>query len=211
MYDADVPVLAAGLRADPETFARAVQFAILSIQQQFITLPVSMADVASKGDTSRYLFGGKRDAYRHLQADKAKLWEDVCALDDTRDALVRMAQSPGFGLVKGAFVLQMLGHDLGCYDTRNLKREGRPDDEWNLHGRKSGRSFDRKVDAYLRDAGGRARELWDTWCAEVGPVYGRTPGVISRMHRDLILPPGYEPPLPLPNVPLPFFGDDIPW
>ena len=189
MYDTEVPRLSAGMRSDPEIFARGVTFAILSIQQQFITLPRSMADVSATGDASKYLFGSKRAAYRALETNKVELWRDVCALPDTGDALHRIIQSPGIGLAKGAFVLQMLGHDVACMDSRNLAREGLSDDAFNLHGRKVGPTVDRQLQTYLDVAGGRSRELWDVWCHEVAEVYHLSPDRVSEMHCDLILPP----------------------
>ena len=44
------------------------------------------------------------------------------------------------------------------------------------------------IERYIDAAGGRARELWDVWCADVGADYGYKAQEVSKMHLDAIVP-----------------------
>lgn len=57
MYREHVPILNAGMRFDPDTFARGVTFAVLSIRQQFIRLREQMIAVDAAGHKAQALWG----------------------------------------------------------------------------------------------------------------------------------------------------------
>lgn len=214
MYDQHVPVIAAGMRSDPEIFARGVTFVVLTIQQMIITVPESVADVDAKGDQSAFLFGHKADAFRYVQAHKVQLWQDVCNATDTADAIRALCKVPGLGIVKSAFVCQLMGFDVACLDTRNIQREGRNPNQYRSRGEahKTTRAFGRKILDYVRDTGGRAREYWDIWCEDVADAYKRTAEDISRIHLDCIVPRGVSfAPIAVPCFGTPEKFDDIPF
>ena len=187
MYDRDNPVIARAMLDDPLVFKRGVLFTIASVQQQFYTLPKALADIERRGEQSHFLFGWKRESYRWLEANYFTLWQSVKDERVLSVALDRVCQMPGLGLVKGAFVLQLMGRDIACFDGNNLRRYGLDRDTWQLHGVKHGPAYERKRYAYIRDAGGRARQFWDEWCQYVGDKYGRSADHISRLHVDLIV------------------------
>jgi hypothetical protein len=212
MYDTHVPPICAAMRADPKVFWRGTMFAILSIQQMFPTVPRALADVDDKGWGSRFLFGSKRDAYLYLENNTEAVWSRVCATDDAEEAIWTVAQIPGVGIIKSAFVCQMIGFDVACLDTRNIQREGRSPREFRAetNKRKLQPAFRRHIARYIRETGGRARELWDAWCTDVAATYGQTPDAISKVHLTTIVPVGYRD-LPAPPVPLYGQSDDIPF
>jgi hypothetical protein len=192
MYAEHVPKIRDGMLSDPETFARGVMFAILSIQQPITRVPAMLQDVAKVGEISTALNPAmKYDGWDYMQNHATAVWRDVVAMD-TRDALVRLLSVPSLGIVKAAFVLQFLGHDIGCLDTHNLRKLGLPMDSFKNHAKRGGRSVQgftsRQIDTYFSIAygQGRGREFWDNWCNERAPAYAMTGDEISALHMEVI-------------------------
>jgi len=193
MYADHVPKIRDGMRSDPETFARGVMFAILSIQQPITRVPAMLRDVARVGDSSSALNPAmKYDGWQYMQDHATATWRDVCALENTRDALVRLLCVPSLGIVKAAFVCQFLGHDIGCLDTHNLRKLGLPMDSFKNHALRGGRSVQgfssRQIDNYFSIAygRGRGRRFWDNWCNERAPAYAVTAEEISALHLEIV-------------------------
>jgi hypothetical protein len=192
MYAEHVPKINAGMRHDPEAFIRGVMFAVCSIRQPVEDVPGMLDDISRHGANAEALaMPMKHGAWEYLQHYGTRLWLDVCAMD-TRDALIRLLSVPGLGIVKAAFVLQFLGHDIGCLDTRNLRRESISMRAFTNHADIRSTSVcgyrSQQINLYFKLAGGRAKELWDTWCAEVSkdrPHVG-TPEEVSALHLSII-------------------------
>lgn len=197
MYAGHVPKISAAMHVCPETFARGIMFAVLSARVPFVRVPEMLKDVDIKGKFSEYLWGWKRDAYRFVERHKLTLWNETCASRDMENALVILTRVPGLGLVKAGFVLQMLGHDIACLDTRNIQREGRNPRAYRSDGekRKNTAAFRRKITRYVRDVGGKARPYWDDWCIEVAGIYDMTPEQVSETHMCVV-------PAHLRNIPV---------
>ena len=191
MYDDHVPQINAGMRADPETFGRGVMFAICSIRQPIDRVPALLKDIDLNGELSTSLNPYmKFEGWRFLQGHTSALWRDVCAME-TRDALVRLLCVPSLGIVKSAFVLQFLGHDIACLDTHNLRKLGLDYRAFRVDGNgKAGRPpvSSKKIDRYLKLAArkGSARKFWDNWCNERAPAYAMTGEEISALHLEII-------------------------
>lgn len=209
MYHQHVSIINAGMRADVDTFERGVTFAFLSIRTQFVRITQQMADLQTMGVNSRVLWGFKRGAYDYLRLNKWRLWETVSGLKDTAAAVGELAQIPGMGIVKSAFVCQMMGHDVGCLDTRNIQRLGLDAREWRTDGVKTGPAFKRKVDRYVDFTGGQAETLWNDWCEDVAGVYKVSAEEISRDHL-IIVPHRLRKALDLKPVPV-FTRHEIPF
>lgn len=190
-YAAHQPVIECGMRECPETFKRGITFALLSIRQAIENVPPMLADVEERRTESVYLFGFKRDGYRHAELRGRELWARVCAIPktDPAGAIVALAEVPGLGVVKAGFVAQMLGFDVACLDSRNVAREGLKPRAWRTDGRRVSR---RKAEAYVRQTGGRAQELWDTWCDDVAAARGRSGEEVSALHLAIV-PDNYIP------------------
>lgn len=186
MYQNHVPKINAAMRACPEAFARGIMFAVLSARTQFVTVADQMRELDRDGMNARCLFNWKRGAYEYVTANKHDLWRKVCATNDSEHALMILCQIPGLGIVKAAFVLQFLGHDIACLDVRNIQREGLPPRAYRTDGKKSGPAFERKVARYVAQTRGRAQELWDAWCEHVGGIYGLSAQMVSAEHLKII-------------------------
>ena len=193
MYDKHVPQIAAGMRADPETFARGVMFAICSIRQPITRVPELLRDLDANGETSVALNPVmKYDGYMYLQHHATATWRDVCALTRTRDALVRLLAVPSLGLVKAAFVLQFLGHDIACLDTHNLNKLKLSLRTFTNHSARGGKAVhgftSKQIDLYMRLAygKGRGKRFWNEWCEDRAVAYAMTAEEISALHLEVV-------------------------
>lgn len=187
MYQDHVSILNAGIRHDPDIFCKAVTFAVLSIRQQFLTAVQSLKEFS--GVTDRHLWGYKRGSYDYLRQNKVALWRDACSSLASDDGLRILTAIPGLGIVKAAFVLQMMGHDIGCLDSRNINRlnlnprQYRSDGE----GRKNSPAFKRKIAEYVSETQGLAEKLWNDWCCDLAKnTLGVSGEEISAMHLAIV-------------------------
>lgn len=190
MYDDHVPVIMRAMQSSPDIFARGIMFAVLSARVQFPKVPDQMKCVKRNGDQSPALWSWKMDAFNYVEEHKQSLFGLVAHETNTRWALEELCRIPGLGIVKGAFVLQMLGHDIACLDVRNIERENLNPRAYRSDGkaRKIGGAFRRKIARYVAQTKGRAQELWNVWCEDVAADYGFTAEQISAMHVDAIVP-----------------------
>ena len=207
MYETHVPYIASAMRQDADAFARGVTFALLSIQQMFVTVPKAMVDVEQNDTASRFLFGSKAGAYHFLMEHKVGLHAACVAATSPAEVIATVATIPGIGIVKAAFVAQLMGHDVACLDTRNIQREKRNPREYRSRKDCSPRKFAKDIERYVRDTGGKAREYWDTWCTDVAKTYGMTPLAVSKLHLDCVVRATVAP------IAVPFFylSDDMPF
>ena len=207
MYETHVPYIASAMRQDADAFARGVTFALLSIQQMFVTVPKAMVDVEQNDTASRFLFGSKAGAYHFLMEHKVGLHAACVAATSPAEVIATVATIPGMGIVKAAFVAQLMGHDVACLDTRNIQREKRNPREYRSRKDCSPRKFAKDIERYVRDTGGKAREYWDTWCTDVAKTYGMTPLAVSKLHLDCVVRATVAP------IAVPFFylSDDMPF
>jgi hypothetical protein len=177
------PTIAAAMRQDPDVFLRGVLFAVCSIRQPIVNVPDQLSDVMA-GDLSS-LFGHKIDAYAYVSKHYHALRSDVLASRTNANRIAVLCRVPGLGIVKAAFVLQLMGYDVACLDSRNVKREGRNPDEFRSR-RKTSVAFLRKIDRYLVEVEGRSAEYWDLWCADAAVVYKRAAEEISALHLAIV-------------------------
>lgn len=191
MYNEHVPIIAQAMRTEVTAFRRGAMFAAISARLPFERAVDASATLYSEGPSAGKragLWGWKWDTYRYLESNAVPLQQELIhAGADTELALHRVMRVPGLGLVKGAFVLQMMGHDIACIDTRNQAREGWAGELLKLRKREPA-AMTRKVSKYIDLFGGRARELWNDWCLEVARDTGRSPDAVSQDHLTAVLP-----------------------
>lgn len=190
MYKKDCGVIANAMNTNVRIFERGVMFALLSARTQFTRVPDQMKELKAKGADANCLWGWKFGAYQFMQENAATVYGNVVYPKGLplRDRLARVCAIPGMGIVKGAFVLQLLGYDVACLDARNIIRDGRETREFRTDGIKSGKAFMRKIDRYLAEVEGKAEHYWNAWCEDVGKVYGETADNISWLHVRAIVP-----------------------
>lgn len=184
MYANHVPLLSDHGRTG-DGVADLVTFALLSIRQPFTLIPRQFRDVRKRGAKSQWLFGFKLPGYIYVKAHGAILASDLNSTPDAVDAIEILTRVPGLGIVKAAFVAQMLGYDVACFDSRNAKVLGLGSRPFRTDGKPPLR---RRVVSYVamtRDTGG-AEYWWDNWCERVAVDRGRTPMQISAMHLEVL-------------------------
>lgn len=179
MYREHVAEISASMRGSVDGFKRGILFAVLSIRQPITAVPDQLEQLDA-GDSSP-LFGHKRNAYLYLDENGAELWARVLAAPSDRAAMMALLDVPGLGIVKAGFVLQLLGYNVACLDTRNVKREKRNPRAFRTDGKPAAK-LGAKVTKYLRIVRGKAEFYWNVWCADVAEVYGQTAEEISALH-----------------------------
>lgn len=203
MYATHVPIINGAMRADLPTFKRGVMFAILSARVQFPRVPDQCADLEKNGADAKCLWSWKYGAYVYLEEHGAALWRTICGAHDVENALWALTRIPGLGIVKAAFVLQMLGHDIACLDIRNIMRDGRNPRAFRSDGekRKSRPAFRDKIARYVDETKGKAEFYWNRWCEEVAVSYGSTAERISLDHVNSIVRKGlHAAPVPVTHM-----------
>lgn len=194
MYATHVPAINACMRGSVDGFKRGVMFAVCSIRQPITLVPEQLAEVLQHGASAPGLFGHKLQAFDYLEDNAASLWRDVCATSDPCEAIARLCDVPGLGIVKAAFICQFLGFDVACLDTRNIKREGRNPRAYRSDGpaRKATKAFQRKIARYVAETAGKAEFYWNAWCEDVARVYKMSALEISELHLAILTPRQYD-------------------
>lgn len=191
--------IAPAMRADIGVFQRGIMFAVCSIRQPTIGVPDQIAILFDGVQDENPLFGHKFKAWAYINdaSNIATLW-NACldAYHDggrkgTRAAIMSLLHIPGLGIVKAAFIAQLMGFNVACLDARNVARDGRDPRAFRTDG-KAPAKLGRKLDAYLKETYGKARKYWDAWCRDVAAAYDRTPEQISELHL-VIVPSDYVP------------------
>jgi hypothetical protein len=188
MYQEHNPLIACAMREDVETFARGIVFAICSIQRQFVTVPEQMAQI--ERGILEPLYGHKLTAFEYVEEHKLALWRGVLTAPDNATRIDKLCHIPGLGIVKAGFVLQLMGYDVACLDTRNVKREKRDPRAFRSDGpkKKQGPAWHRKIARYLAETEGKAAHYWDTWCRDVAKTYRMTADEVSALHLIIVKP-----------------------
>lgn len=198
MYDRDMPIIKAHALASPEGTADVITFALLTIRQHLVLVGPAFEDVKRTGRKSTFLLGDKRKGYAYTQAHKEVLHGALVAAVKANDpvgAIDVLLNVPCLGLVKAAFVAQMIGLEAGCFDTHNQNRLGLTyqDVRFRKSCIRKPETRRRKIVEYLArvaDHGG-ARKLWNDWCAYVanpearGARYSRGIFVANRNPADV--------------------------
>lgn len=194
MYAEHVPAISQAMRETPDQFVRGCMFAILSIRQPVTAVPDQMAVLfdGAEADREGPLFGHKWSAWAFLSdpVKAAQLWRDLLDCDEANKAgahrgLMALLRVPGLGIVKAGFILQLMGFNVACLDTRNVKREKRNPRAFRTDG-KTAAQLEPKVKKYLAVTYGKAAFYWDQWCKDVAKVYDMTAEEVSALHLSIV-------------------------
>ncbi len=204
MYRQEMPVIRDAMRADVSVFVRGVMFAICSIRQPTINVPDQLAVLFDGVQDTNPLFGHKFDAWACISETRnaANLWRDLLDCEDVAGgskaacklAIAALLRVPGLGIVKAAFIAQLMGFDVACLDSRNIRREGRNPKAFETRARDKARPahIAKLVNLYVEETYGKAETYWDAWCQDVAEAYDRTPQAISDLHLSIV-PDNYIP------------------
>lgn len=199
MYARDCHAIAQHACASPAGLLDVIEFTLCTIQMGFSTVKLQRRDIAINGASSAFLFGSKRVGWTYSRDNAAALWGEAMAIRDrgldnvdaVTDAVLHFMQIPGLGMVKASFVAQMLGFNVACLDTHNLRRLGLPQSAMKISATLKPASMRRKVEAYValcqQDG---AAYWWDTWCNYVAGNKANklldTGDVVSKYHYDAV-------------------------
>ena len=196
MYDRDVPAMAAHALASPSGLVDIITFVLCTIQQPLQSVENQMADIRQNGDASKYLFGSKRDGYRYAVDHADVLHAAVSKAVEVGDAVGAidvLTNVPNLGMVKAAFVAQIVGLEVACIDTHNLRRLGLNPSAVKLPKTVKRATKLQKIADYVQlcaETGG-ARYWWNTWCDYVaGSRFNRslpTGDDVSAFHAHCVL------------------------
>ncbi len=202
MYKKDNKIIADFLLASPDNMVRGFTFVLLSIQQPTQGLADKMFEVDQQGPECRHLnYGLKRAGFEYVEAHKQAIFERLTeyvalGLDDVENisnALLYVYDTPNLGMVKSAFVLQLLGFNVSCIDSHNLKRLGWKQSQVSLPKTLKHESKMRKIRAYVSQTQQKGTAYWwDSWCHYVaGNIANKkltTGQQVSNYHIEAILP-----------------------
>lgn len=201
MYRQHMPIIRDAMRADLEVFRRGCMFAVCSIRQPTINVPDQLGILFDGDEGENPLFGHKFMTYDYLLSSKgAALWREISgpllyagagSKSQCEFVISRLLDVPGLGIVKAAFIAQLMGFDVACLDARNVAREDRNPRAYRTDG-KNARQLAPKVRAYVAETFGKAEHYWDAWCEDVALAYDRTPEEISELHLAIV-PRNYIP------------------
>lgn len=193
MYREEMPVIRDAMRNNITVFRRGVMFAICSIRQPTIGVPDQLQALfdPTEDNNENPLFGHKFQAWAYINDDAkcSALWRNLLdcnlTLSGAIEAIVCLLRVPGLGIVKAAFVAQLMGFDVACLDARNITREKRNPRAYRTDG-KTAEQLRPKVIAYVKETFGKAHHYWDAWCSDVAVAYSRTPQQISELHLAIV-------------------------
>lgn len=210
MYKQHMPAIRDAMRHDITVFKRGVMFAICSIRQPMISVPDQLQALfdPTEDNNENPLFGNKFAAWAFINDETqcAQLWCELrhMRLDANKGpmgdgfdqlrcehAITALLRIPGLGIVKAAFVAQLMGFNIACLDARNVTRDKRNPRAYRTDG-KTPQQLAGKVRLYVADTYGKSEQYWDAWCEDVAPVYNKSPEEISAMHLAII-PSGWVP------------------
>ena len=195
MYERDCKEIEQHALASPAGLVDVIEFTLCSIQAGLSTIKLQRKDIAKQGESSRFLWGNKRSGWRYALKHKERMWSKLVALrecpdDDITaicDAIETLLKVPNLGLVKASFVAQMLGFNVACLDSHNLKRLGKGPAFVSLPKGLKPETKRKKIIHYVSFCQERGSEYWwNSWCEHVaGNKANRdldTGDLVSRYH-----------------------------
>lgn len=190
-------IIAPQMRGDVAVFRRGAMFAVCSIRQATINVPGQLGILFDDAEGESPLFGAKFNAFSDIMGPLgAQIWADLRSpLGNTKAsceyAIGRLLEIRGLGIVKAAFIAQLMGYNVACLDSRNVTREKRNPRAYRTDG-KTPLQLAPKVRAYVSETFGHAERYWNEWCEDVAGAYDRTAQEISELHLAIV-PRDYVP------------------
>lgn len=200
MFRRDATAIRNAAAASPEATAQVIIFAVLTanagfgmavkaarwVQDNVDTLPASYHDIpdSDRSVMAAAMSGAKLQAAREIWANRHEIYakrESMDAMDFWHYAIDNVR---GLGMVKAAFVVQMLYNEMGCIDAHNIRMMGY--DKVML----TGKSKVRRQNYLSLQSVKTSQAWWDDWCDFVAKRYPKqfTSGdEVSRLHTVAVL------------------------
>lgn len=195
MYKRDCTEIAEHGLSSPEGLVDIIEFTLCTIQAGLHGTMAQRQDIKKTGLKSRFLWGSKAAGLKHAIDKSAILWGRLCCLRENSaedveictEAVDLLMTVPGLGLVKAAFVAQMLGFNVACLDSHNLKRLGKTSAFVSVSSKLKKQTRLAKISAYVQFCQLKGSEYWwDSWCEHVAGNRANkdlsTADLVSRWH-----------------------------
>jgi hypothetical protein len=161
-----------------DNLVECIAFVLSTIQTPLARVGYCMDDIRANGRNAASLWGSKRAGYDYACEHKAALLDALVACKrhgDSEFAIHVLSLIPGLGMVKAAFVAQLLGFEASCLDSHNLRRLGMADTALKFPKTCTDKTRRAKIAAYAklcREHGG-AEYWWNSWCEYVAAKGGQ--------------------------------------
>jgi len=196
MFKDDNKKIARFALKNPENMVRVGTFVLTTIQAGLATTQAQMHDIDEHGASSKYLWGNKRDGFLYLQEHKQVIFAAIKAAVKANDpigAIDVLTNVPNLGIVKAAFVAQLVGLDVACIDSHNCDRLGLSRSALKFSKKVKPELKRKKIADYVKftqDTGG-SEYWWNTWCEYVAGNRANkrldTAEKVSRYHVDAVM------------------------
>jgi hypothetical protein len=166
MYNRDVKLIQDHvLKTGPEGIVDVFTAVIATIRTPFYRIVHITNDIKKNKQSSKQLWGHKKDSYTDVVKRKEELYELFESSAPEKLLYKEVLKIKGLGLAKAGFALQMLGYNVACLDTHNLKRLGYGSSHFNRKDR---------LEEYLEVVKKEGAEYWwDTWCNLIPQTSGK--------------------------------------
>jgi len=184
----------------PDGMVNVVRFTLCTIQQPLSGCLRQIKDIEKNGIQSKYLFGSKRKGLEYTIKNKEALHKGLLEIksrnmDDlarTIEAVYFVMQVPSLGMVKASFVLQMLGFNVACLDSHNLKRLGLDIKHTKVPATLRPETKIKKITKYVKLTRIKGTEYWwNSWCDYVAGNIGNkaltTGEAVSEFHVQCVI------------------------
>lgn len=180
LYNRDVKLIQQHiLNTGPDGIVDVVSTVIASIRTRFKDITALSEDIRKNRENSKALWGYKKDSYLALTDVKDELYDLFESSVPEKTMLNSVLSIKGLGLAKSSFVMQMMGYNLACLDTHNLKLLGYSNSYFNNKN---------KADEYtslVKEKG--AEYWWNRWCSlipttPINKNYFKTADEVSYEH-----------------------------
>ena len=133
----------------------------------------------------------RNDAYLYQKSMHIADKYGYDSVDGIIEVILLFMRVPNVGMVKAGFIAQMLGFNVACLDSHNLKRLGMTESQTKISKTLSDTAKRRKIRGYVELCQNKGTEYWwDTWCEHVaGNKANRTldtADVVSRYHGECV-------------------------
>jgi len=157
MYSRDVKLIQDHvLNKGPDGIVDVFGTVIASIRTGFKDLTKLSNEIRVEKHDSKALWGHKIDSYSGVVELKDELYSMFEGSAPQHHMLNTVLSVKGLGLAKASFGLQMMGYNLACLDTHNLKRLGYSSSYFNNK---------KKAEEYVKIVQQKGTEYWwNTWC-----------------------------------------------
>jgi hypothetical protein len=199
MYKTDCKEIEDHAWNNPEGLRDVVEFTLCTIQAGLHGTLAQRKDISKQGLFSRFLWGKKAAGLEYVVQNNHKLWTELGYLrekstndlDVITEVIFILMKIPNIGLVKAGFIAQMLGFNVACLDSHNLKRLGKDISFVTIGSKLKKWTKYRKIKAYVEFCQVKGSEYWwNSWCEYVAGNRANkdlaTKEMVSRFHVKVV-------------------------